>query len=114
MARLIADHLCSALIPDDHGASAVRLSLMNPLEVTRRQGMIPGRHGKAPDTGIKRRPAGHRPGPQDLAGLDPQVEMQSRRVVQLHDEPRDHDATVQPANVLAGAGDEIGAAFMPA
>src|SRR5260221_8481589 len=54
VACLVAGDLGWALIPDDHGAAAARLSLVNALEVARGQVMIFYRHGQAPDLGIKR------------------------------------------------------------
>jgi len=63
--------------------------------------MIWHRHGETADPGIKRGSLGHRPGAQDPADLDPQVEMQCRRVMKLHDEPgRRHVWTVPPRGPL--------------
>ena len=70
-----------ALIPDDHRAGAARLPLVHALELTGRQRMVLDRHGQPPDRRVQRRALGHRPRPQHVAGLDPQVEMQRRRVV---------------------------------
>jgi hypothetical protein len=77
---------------------------MDILEITRRQGVIPDLYGKAPDPWIKGRTLRHSPGAQDLADLEPQVEMQRRRVMKLHDEARHrHDATAQPAGPIPAA-----------
>ena len=86
-ARLIAGDVGAALVPDDHRAAAPALSLVHALEVAGRQVVICHRHGETADPGIERRALGHRPRAQDLAYLDPQVEMQCRRVMKLHDEP---------------------------
>src|ERR1700745_793201 len=56
MARLIMNDLSGALVPYDHRARAACLSCPASLMVTRGQGMVPDRHGQAPDTGIERRP----------------------------------------------------------
>ena len=97
MARLITDDLSVALIPDDHRAGTAFLPGPAPLIVPRVQGVVLDRHGQPPDTGIQRRPLGNRPRPQYLADPDPEIEMQRRRVVELHHEARHrHGATLQP------------------
>src|SRR5580700_1565325 len=96
MARLITGNLSVALIPDDHRARAACLPGPDPLIVTGGQRVVLDRHGQPPDTGIERRPFGNRPRPQDIADPDPEIEMQRRRVVQLHHEARHrHGATLQ-------------------
>ena len=98
MARLITDNLSVALIPDDHRAGTAYLPGPDPLIVTSGQGVVLDRYGKPPDPGIERRPLGNRPRPQDLAGPDPEIEMERRRVVELHHEARHrHGATLQRA-----------------
>ena len=97
MAGLIADDLCAALIPDDHRTAAAQLTLVNTLEITCGQVVIRDRHSKPPDPRIKRRALRHSPRTQDPADLDPQVEMQRRRVMQLDNETRRHHPTLQPA-----------------
>jgi hypothetical protein len=102
MVRLITDELSGALIPDNHRARTACLPCPDPLIVTRGQGVVLDRHGQPPDTGIERRPFGNRPRPQDLAGLDPKIEMQRRRVVKLHHKARHrHDPTLQPGPYTA-------------
>ena len=97
MPRLITDDLSVAFIPDDHRAGTACLPGPDPLIVTSGQGVVPGRYGKPPDTRIERGPLGNRPRPQDLADPDPEIEMQRRRVMELHHEPRyRHGATVPP------------------
>jgi catechol 2,3-dioxygenase-like lactoylglutathione lyase family enzyme len=88
MARLITDDLSVALIPDDHRARAACLPGPDPLIVTGGQRVILDRYSQPPDTGIKRRPFGNRPRPEDVADPDPEIEMQRRRVVQLNHEAR--------------------------
>jgi len=75
MARLITDDLSAALIPDDHRAGTAFLPGPDPLIVPGGQRAVPGRHGRPPGTGIRRRPAGSRPRAQDPAGLDPETEI---------------------------------------
>ena len=97
MARLITDDLSVAFIPDDHRAGTACLPGPDPLIVTSGQGVVLDRYGKPPDTRIERGPPGNRPRPQDLANPDPEIEMQRRRVMELHHEPRHrHGATLQP------------------
>jgi hypothetical protein len=50
LARLVARDVSRALIPDDHRARAACLSLVNALEVARRQGMVLDGNGQPPDT----------------------------------------------------------------
>ena len=75
MARLITDNLGVALIPDDHRARAACLPGPDPLIITGGQGVVLHWHGQPPDTGIKRRPFGNRPRPEDAADPDPDIEM---------------------------------------
>jgi hypothetical protein len=69
-----------------------------------RQQMIVDRDRESPDTRVERRPFGHRPRPQHVTGLQAEVEVQRRRVMQLHNEarPADHvtrlPGLVQPRN----------------
>jgi RNA polymerase sigma-70 factor (sigma-E family) len=61
------------------------------------------RHGQPPDAGVERRPLGDRPRAEHLAELDPQVEVQGRRVVHLHHEPgRRHGTTLRPGRQTSG------------
>ena len=75
MAGLITDDLSIALIPDDHRARAACLPGPDPLIVTGGQRVVLDRHGQPSDTGIKRRPSGDRPRPEDAADPDPEIEM---------------------------------------
>src|ERR1700722_16483025 len=96
-AGFIAGDLGESLVPDDHRAAAPQLPVVPPLEPTGPQLMILDGDGQAPHSGIERRPLRDGPGAQHLAGLDTQVEVERRRVVQLHDEPHDrHEPTVAP------------------
>jgi hypothetical protein len=95
VSRLVAGDVGGALVPDDHRAAASPLALVHALELTGRQGVILNGDGQAPDRGIERGSLRHGPRAQHAAGLDAQIEVQPRRVVQLHDEPRcRHQATV--------------------
>jgi hypothetical protein len=47
--------------------------------------MVLDRDRKPPDPRVKRWPLGHRPRTQHIARLQAKVEVQGRRVVQLHD-----------------------------
>jgi hypothetical protein len=87
MRRLVAHDLGRSLIPDDHRASAPPLAGVNTLEISCRHRVVLDRHRQPPDPGVKRGPPGHRPRAQHLARLDPEVVMQPRGIVQLHDEP---------------------------
>src|ERR1019366_3062018 len=104
MLWLRAYDLRRALIPDDHSAAAARLALVNALEVTRRDGVVLDRPRQPPDRGIEGRPLGHRPRAEHAADLEPQVEVQCGRVMQLHDEPRHR----QHAPVCAARVDQAG------
>jgi hypothetical protein len=98
MNRLVAEDLGRALIPDDHRAAAARLSLVHALEVARLQRVVAGWHGQPAQCRIKGWPLGNGPRAQDLADLDPEIEMQPRRVMNLHDKTGGrHPATVPPA-----------------
>jgi hypothetical protein len=56
--------------------------------------VILDRDGQAPHSGIEGRSLRDGPGAQHLAGLEAQVEVERRRVMQLHDESRGrHKAT---------------------
>jgi hypothetical protein len=88
-----------------HRRSPVRVSakppaslpVVHPLELTGPQLMILDGYGQAPHSGIERRPLRDGPGAQHLADLDTQVEVERRRVMQVHDEPHDrHEPTVAP------------------
>src|ERR1700722_19672529 len=91
MSRLIPDDIGGALVPDDDGATASPVSLMNTLELARRHRMVLNRYGEPPDRGVERWPLGYRPGTQDVARLQAEIEMQRRRVVQLDDKSRQDD-----------------------
>ena len=109
MPRLITDDLSVAFIPDDHRAGTACLPGPDPFIVTSGQAVVLDRYGKPPDTGIQRWPLGNRPRPQDLAGPDPEIEMQRRRVMELHHEPetpsrRDFTAGPLTARTLSQAG----------
>src|SRR5260221_4605847 len=94
----VAEDLGGALIPDDHGAAAARLSIVHALEVARLQRVVFDWQGKPAHCRIKGRPLGNRQRAQDLADLDPEIEMQPRRVMKLHDKTGGrHPATVPPA-----------------
>lgn len=70
---------------------------MDTFELARRECVILDRDGQAPDSRVQRGPFGHCPRTQDLAHLDPHIEMQCRGVMQLYHEPRRcHVRTVQP------------------
>src|SRR5258708_20554457 len=98
MTRFVAEDFGRALIPDDHCAAAARLSVVHALEVARFQRVILDWHGQPPQCRIKGRSLGNGPRAQDLADLDPEIEMQPRRVMNLHDKTgRRHLATVPPA-----------------
>jgi len=51
------------------------LTCPDPLIVTGGQRVVLDRHGQPSDTGIKRRPFGNRPRPEDAADPDPEIEM---------------------------------------
>ena len=96
--RFVAEDLGRALIPDDHRAAAARLSLVHALEVARLQRVVLDWHGQPAQCRIKGWPLGNGPRAQDLAGLDPEIEMQPCRVMKLHDKTGGgHPATVPPA-----------------
>src|SRR5258708_22003284 len=98
MTGFVAEDLGRALIPDDHCAAAARLSVVHALEVARFQGMVLDWHGQPAHCRIKGRSLGNGPRAQDLADLDPEIEMQPRRVMKLHDKTGGrHPATVPPA-----------------
>jgi hypothetical protein len=93
MARLITDDLGVALIPDDYRAGTAFLPGPDPLIVPGGQGVVLDRDGQPPDTGIQQRAFGNRPRAQDLADLDPEIEMQRR-----------HGATLQSGTVASIIG----------
>ena len=97
MVGLITGDLGVPFVPDDHRAGTACLPGPDPLIITGGQGVVLDRHGQPPDTRIERGSFGNRPGSQDLAEPDPQIEMQRRRVMDLHHEARHgHGATLQP------------------
>jgi len=104
MPRLIPDDIGGALVPDDDGAAASPVSLMNALELARRHRMVLYRDGEPPDRGVERWPLGYRPGTQHVARLQTEVEMQRRRVVQLHDKSRqgNHGPSIALLPALTG------------
>ena len=85
---LITDDLSGALIPDDHRPGTACLPRADPFIVTRGQGVVLHRHRQPPDFGIQRRSLGNRPRPKDPADQDPEIEMQRRRVMELHHKAR--------------------------
>ena len=98
MTGFVAEDSGRALIPDDHRAAAALLSLVHALEVARLQRVVAGWHGQPAHCRIKGWPLGNGPRAQDLADLDPEIEMQPRRVMNLHDKTgRRHLATLPPA-----------------
>ncbi len=82
----VADRDPAAPVPDDHGAGAVLALGDRLLEVGVFQRMVLDVHGQAPDLGVERWPLGHRPAPQCVAELQPQVIMQAPRGVLLDHE----------------------------
>src|SRR5258708_2503752 len=78
MTRFVAEDLGWALIPDDDRAAAARLSVVHALEVARLQRVVLDWHGRPAQCRIKGRSLGNGPRAQDLAGLDPEIEMQPR------------------------------------
>ena|SRR5580704_15072944 len=91
MPGLIPDDLGGALVPDDYRAAAPPVIGVNALELACRQGVVLNRDGEPPDPRVEGGPLGYRPRTEDVARLQAEVEMQRRRVVQLHDKTRRHD-----------------------
>lgn len=103
MTGLVAGDLGRALVPDDDRARAVCLPRPDPFKVARGQGVVLNRYGKPPDTGIQRRPLRNCPRAEDIANLDPEVEMKRRRIVELnHKARRRHAMTILPSPYSSG------------
>src|SRR5258708_36352387 len=96
MTRFVAEDLGRALIHDDHRAAAARLSVVQALEVARFQRVVLDWHGQPPLCRIQGRSLGNGPRAQDLADLDPEIEMQPRRVMNLHDKTGGHHPATVP------------------
>jgi RTX calcium-binding nonapeptide repeat (4 copies) len=86
VARFVAQHVDGPLVPDDHRAGSAAVPLVDALEVARVEVVVLDGHRQPPNRGIERRTLRDRPRAQHVAELQAQVEVQRRRVVQLHDE----------------------------
>ncbi len=77
----------AAPVPDRHPAAAVLAArdLAGELQVLQR--VVLGTHGHPDGLGVLGQPLGHRPRRQHPVPFEPQVPVQRRRVVLLHDEP---------------------------
>jgi hypothetical protein len=76
--------------------------------------MIVDRDRQSPDARVERRSFGHRPRPQHVTGLQAEVGVQRRRVMQLHDEarPGDHGPSMcRTSNGIGTSGHGSGSAL---
>ena len=83
MVGLPAQDLDRPLVPDDHRSTTAALSFVDALELARRQGVVLDWNSQPPHGGIEGWPLRDGPGAEDATNLQPQIEVQAGRVVEL-------------------------------